>query len=436
MTAPLHVLLDTNTLLHFKIPTEIDWPALTGRSSVVLVVTFALIRELERHKNFGATQRLRTKARNAVGWVEKALSATAHPPLPKSVAIKMMPREPLGDFVAMGLDRNQQDDYFIASLLEYDANDAEKTIVSNDLGVRLKAQARGFAPFQLPEDLRLPEEPDPTERERDELRRELAKHQNRMPKVALSFSNDDELVTRQVVILPRPADYPAVASLEEIIERHPLKAVPDYSPSDDESHSRPFDLSKLDQYLAPTRRQLERANEELNEFYGSYERFLSLRDAWISGACRQFRVKLWLHNSGTDPATDAYTALYLPNGVFASLEGDLPKPPKMPEAPRRLDLMEEIPRSNSKLTLPYIPNVGSQSNNGRPILHDRGIVTFDVPSLTHGLRFSFRPFYLVFLGRDEPASFGVEYSIVCNETIQKTRGRLDFIVDYKAPPKK
>ena len=42
---------DTNFFLHFQYFKDVDWPALIGSETVVIVITSPVLRELEKFKN-------------------------------------------------------------------------------------------------------------------------------------------------------------------------------------------------------------------------------------------------------------------------------------------------------------------------------------------------------------------------------------------------
>jgi hypothetical protein len=63
---PKYFVLDTNTLLHYRRPDELDWRAFIGSEEIVLVITPALIHELEQQKLVNRSARLKRRANEII----------------------------------------------------------------------------------------------------------------------------------------------------------------------------------------------------------------------------------------------------------------------------------------------------------------------------------------------------------------------------------
>jgi hypothetical protein len=75
----LYLFLDTNALLHFKRPDQIDWPSLAKSSPVTLIFPPVVIRELEEQKVQNHTKRIRERAQAILGWLAQFLDAKLPP---------------------------------------------------------------------------------------------------------------------------------------------------------------------------------------------------------------------------------------------------------------------------------------------------------------------------------------------------------------------
>ena len=86
-----------------------------------------------------------------------------------------MTAEPALDFASLGLDKANQDDRLLASVVEFTAQllGDRVGIVTADIGLRVKAHSRCIEVVALDDDLRLPDEPDPQEKKIKQLEREL-----------------------------------------------------------------------------------------------------------------------------------------------------------------------------------------------------------------------------------------------------------------------
>ena len=97
--------LDTNVFLQFQPLDQIDWSSLLGCDHVVLVVTAAVIRQLNKHKDASISPRLRDRAASALKKLY-AYSESSEPVIiHSSVELRFNTQEPLLDFVSEGLSR-------------------------------------------------------------------------------------------------------------------------------------------------------------------------------------------------------------------------------------------------------------------------------------------------------------------------------------------
>ena len=186
---PTFAFPDTNTFLHYPPVDQMDWAALLQADSVVLVITPVVIRELNKHKDFPRTSKMRERAAAALSrlhdWSEKAT------PIRSAVELKFRIDDPVVDFTVNNLSQNVEDDHFIASVLEHRNEHPGHThvIVTEDLGLKLKARNRGFFVFQLPAAKRLQDESLDSEKKINQLEAQLREMQNRIPVLSLAFPN-------------------------------------------------------------------------------------------------------------------------------------------------------------------------------------------------------------------------------------------------------
>jgi hypothetical protein len=185
-----YIFLDTNTLLHFKRPDQIDWPALLKSSAIYLVVTPTLIRELEYQKVHNRSKKLRERAKNLVGWIAKFIESNEDTQIRAGVRLHFLRQSPLIDFALHHLSHALPDDELIASAIEFrNTHSVRILITSADLGLRLKLPAHQIEGVTPPDTDKLPEELDEWEKENAELRQRLARYENRLPKLLLTFDS-------------------------------------------------------------------------------------------------------------------------------------------------------------------------------------------------------------------------------------------------------
>jgi predicted ribonuclease YlaK len=143
--------LDTNSLLHYKLPSEIDWPTVFGYSEVRLVIPRAVIDELDRKKWEGA-DRIRKKARAVLPRLERLLAADGSPR-------EILPGVTLEALVEPGpRERPEDADEAILAvcieLAQFSGAPQPVTLVTADTGLRIRATQEGITAVGLPDSAR------------------------------------------------------------------------------------------------------------------------------------------------------------------------------------------------------------------------------------------------------------------------------------------
>jgi predicted ribonuclease YlaK len=186
--------IDTYLFLHFKPIEQIDWLKHLKANKVVIVVTPIIVRELNKHKDTHPFKRIRQRAASALKKLDTLLepSTNSCANLRSGVEVYFEVKEPILDFDKYHLSRDCQDDHLVASIIEVrDAHpDAKVLLLANDIGLKLKARHQGIKTFCLPNELQLPEEPDPNEKRIKELEQENRLLKSRIPQLKLSFNKD------------------------------------------------------------------------------------------------------------------------------------------------------------------------------------------------------------------------------------------------------
>jgi hypothetical protein len=148
--------LDTNVLLHCKPLTDIDWCGLLGAQNVRLVVPLRVIDELDAKKAARSTP-LRTRAATRVRHLARLLVAEATNDVRPGVAI-----DAVGLFEfdpALVRQPSVPPDVEILDTCEALAAYAGANpvnLATADLGMRLRAQARGVSYREIPDEYRQP----------------------------------------------------------------------------------------------------------------------------------------------------------------------------------------------------------------------------------------------------------------------------------------
>jgi rRNA-processing protein FCF1 len=186
--------VDTNLFLHFPTLDQIDWLDLLRCDYVVIIVTATVIRELNRHKDAPVSFKLRERAASSLKKLYTYSELNAPILVRNSVELQFNTREPLLNFASAGLSKEVPDDFLIATIVEFKGNSPEANVVlmTDDLGLKLKAATHGINVLRPPEELRLPDELDPNQKRVRELEEKVRLLQLQIPDMKLVFESQED----------------------------------------------------------------------------------------------------------------------------------------------------------------------------------------------------------------------------------------------------
>jgi PIN domain len=383
-TPVLHILLDTNTLLHFKRPDLLDWKVIVQGQQVALLVCPALIDELEAIKiDLKRPAKLRERAHKAIMWLSEMMELPEPIQLAQDVRFVFIAESPTIDFAAHRLSYTVPDDQLIASAIQFrDQTGSTVSFFSNDTGLRLKLRSRGMTGFTLPESERLPDEPDEETKKIRTLEARLASFENRQPKLVLTFADGATHAKVKLRAIDRP---------------EPAQSYFDYKISRD---------------------ALER--------YGArHSTYQEKHRAWASQAALRFPVTLVLTNAGSAVATDILLTLTFPDFITAlpsRVVLSKPKPPAPPANPllglRAPSSPVFIPPVTPYIARPTDAHVNTKENT----------VTFRISSFVQGRTLNLDPFVLMFDSGTDVQNHSIEYSTSLVEHPEGIRDSLHIIL--------
>jgi hypothetical protein len=198
MAAPVTVFVDTQTLLHYQWLDQIDWCSLLATDQVEVILALVVIQELDKHKRDPQKKR-RGRARDRFAQITRALGESGS--LRTGVTLRSEHGESLGDLVALGLDREVNDDRLIGSVIAFaKANPGARVVLcADDYGLRLKAPHFNVEILSLPGDYELEDELDPLEAKVKELEQKVRLHENRSPRLRIAFKDWKEHIRVEVL---------------------------------------------------------------------------------------------------------------------------------------------------------------------------------------------------------------------------------------------
>jgi hypothetical protein len=297
MVARAVLVPDTNILLHMLPLDQIPWRALVGADEVEIVLVPQVVRELEA-KKYGESDKLKKRAQRVVSQLDKWVPSGARSgQIAEGIVLRLHPREPV---VVDGLDPTVGDDRIVASALEIQALEPV-IIVTGDIGMRMKAEARGLPPvLKVPDLYRLPEAAPP-------------KASTKVPRVTVGFLEDGE------------------ESLREFASKRLGLSVAHLVPEAKEllaQARRPALLAKLTSFdLLQNGPPTE----------GAYERYLAELEQYDVTNAKVFEFAIGVANEGSAPAHDIIAEFWLPYNVYI-----YSREPPMPGRPRPRPLFPSL----------------------------------------------------------------------------------------------
>lgn len=428
-----HVFLDTMMYLHYRPVEEVDWPGRLSVDEVTIVVPAITVQELDEHKNSHRSRKIQDRARTFLAKLEKWTEADGTV-IRERTYIRHLPPTATGDAAALGLNPKSHDDVLLATIVEYKKQEPDVVLISADSGPRLNARHLHISTFTPPDDTKLPEEPDPQEKEIADLRRQVQKMQNALPLLTAQFLVDGKGCSSLTFKLSTPEPLPeeAVSSaVAEVRKRLP----PCDLPPKDRSSRRAAEKSSLTFITMLTGEdEYVRYNRDLETYFLAYAAWMRKKAGWQDARRRSVVLLVAVVNTGSAPADDVDVILHFPNGMRLWGPDTIPKEPAEPDAPvhprvRSLIGMESIARTMRPRSplVPALPQVVGSPLRIRET--DSYEVTFKFARVKHGECAGLPPLCVEFHSFDTASSFGIDYEVRPANLPNPVRGTLHVIVE-------
>jgi PIN domain len=416
--------LDTNVFLHFPPIDQIDWPNLLGAGKTILVVTSVVIRELNRHKDAPISAKLRDRAASVLRRLHEYSEQQGVIAVRNDVELLFNTQEPLLDFASEGLARELPDDYLVGTVLGFRRKSPQLDVVliTDDLGLNLKARAYGVPTFGPPEHMRLPDEVDPSQKRIRELEERVRQLQLQVPDLKLVFRlGEDRLhfTLKPEVILSSKVLRWRLSRLQRRFPKVPKPPVTVLSAADSEPG-------------AALTTGFEDYNEQLELFFSSYKEYLLRLQDHLNRNRRMVKMDVWAWNTGSCPARDTDIFLNFPDDIAV-----FTKPPERPDMPnppgtRRPNTFNQTYVLNTAGVTSFQPftfqNVGAAASRA---VVDGNQVRMHIAEAKHHLMTSVDTIYAMFKSHAQAHSFTVDYAMVCANIPDKRHGQLHVIVERR-----
>ncbi len=422
--------LDTNSLIHFRLFSEIDWLTELNSKSVEIIVSPTVLQELDRKKFAELDIDIRNRCKKIIAKLSEYHSGSN---IKENVKIVFLSKEPKIDWLTEGLSPDIPDDRIIATVIEN--NDLESVVLlSSDLGLKLKAQSRNIKTHSLSDALLIQVKKNKQEEELTKLRQRLTFLETRFPKLVLKIVDDDSSSTFKKYFFDPVKAYDSTEAKKIVNE---LKEKLQYIPPTVDKNT----LSgALLQFAIPSDERISKYEKDVEKYLLDLENYF--KDEWEYNdmLSRIFEIKLVLINEGTEPAEDVDIFLQFPDGFVMFEEEKYPRKPKKPEEPEKpRSLSEMVMRNNLGLTVsssllrspyypPHSPIIPKRTDTSPNIKKTNSYdVRFTIDKLKHRMNIELDPLYIYFEDHDSIKSFSFDYILLASNNPEEFRGDLNIV---------
>jgi hypothetical protein len=423
-----YVFTDTNLFEQYQSITNIDWLTLAGCDFVSLEVPSVTVRELNDHKDGATRGRLKRRAGAALSALRKYSDEGTPAKVRESVHLEFRPREPLIDFGMYHLDPKLNDDRLIASAIELaiekQLGPESVLVTTGDFGLELKIKSQPLiSPLRLPDELRLPNEPDQEEARIRDLEAEILRLRSSVPELCLTFGTGEALTE---IALERPLELREEKVQEELAQlrcRFPLLDAVPATPSNVLS------------WALNTPEMIAQHNSDLAVYYDNVEGYLRAHHDYLNRRRLSSRLTFMLHNKGAAPADDIDIGLHFPDGFLVLGKGGDESEPREPRPPLR-----PFERLAERMSLPTfrVPDLDLPSRTAQRLADHSAAnarllrikntksyqVDFSVKKLKHTLSEELPPIWIRFRSFKEVRPFGISYRILAANLPKPVEGSL------------
>lgn len=401
-----YLFLDSNIFLQFKSTAEIKWSDhVIGPHKIVL--TTVVIQELDKHK-YDPRQRVSNRARNLISQIRPVLSAENHP------VYTFFERDALPeDYVALNLSQAVEDDRLLIALHKFKNLQPEATcyLVSDDTMLLFKAKRLGFSTIELSDSERLPAEIDERDRENRQLKQEIHRYQQRIPKLEFVLDNGKGFDRLEML---RPAE--AVDDM----------AIPEKAKEEHEEKDAFKNMAlTIPNYGQSKRYNYEKYNKAVRVYNAAVDKYAKDWRDLYNWQKRTLKFTAVLRNTGSMPAENIEVLLHLPEGLEVIDWEDHQGFPKRPDKPRfenftTMDIIFPAVNADPGFAVPEDVDL----DPGRPLIdgNDEINVTYSFSQLKHKKDLSLRPICLTFSDVSAIRNLQIAYEVHADNVLEPLKG--------------
>jgi hypothetical protein len=373
-------------LLHYQSIDQIDWTNLLKTKKVIIFLPPIIIRELEKHKNFSGSGKIKKRASSALKKIHSFLDQ-GRTEIRSGVELDFIPKEPDINFKGYGLDKDISDDHLLASIIEYSyTNNGNVSLVTMDAGLKIKGKYHKINIIEIPDKYRLPEEIDPSEHKIKELERELSELRDRIPKLKLCFECGKNSINIKL------GEHHCINNANEDLDVILSKYGQNY-------------LEKYKIYL-----------EELRQ----YNIIMA----------HTIKLNILIENYGTAPASDIDVYLYFSDSMMVFNEEEMLQKPSKPDIPSRTGLFYDL-LGQRHLNMPNLKSLNFNKTifdnvSEIDVLRNdsKKLAKVLIKKLKQNMSEAFDPLYIIFKPEAELIPFSIDYRINEESSPKDINGKL------------
>lgn len=408
---------DSNIFIHFKPIEHWDW-VIDKNQKLTIGLCMCVVNELDKVKYSANTNITKRRVQDLI---RKFSSSSDN--IFNNIPFLIFSPVKLYELIHLTcLDKEDKDDVFIASVLNFQIEHPEEEIliISNDFGVQLKCKVHKLK-CKIPEEGYLIQEDDNQTKEIRKLTVELNRVKNLQPSLKLQFENGE---TYKKFDIKEPWK-----KYEDVINNQMARLRKEYPFLEAETDENPYLLSLLKLYKK-TPEKVEKYNKALEKYYSNYEAYLRKTKVLFFKEKLTIVLNIDISNMGNTPAENIDLYMHFPDGFTLRHKDEnysdeiKPFPPELSAyslAP--FDMSNSIPRL-------AIPKISDIDLSGFSIKKTN---SYDVNDhfkiVKHNHLVSVYPLYLTFDNFDDVKSFEIIYKITAANMVDMIEGVLNVIVN-------
>ncbi|MBN1562618.1 MAG: hypothetical protein JXA10_02185 [Anaerolineae bacterium] len=403
----LYCFVDTNIFMQFEMFDQVDWPSILEADEVCLVIPKTVIQELDKFKDDPRSERRRRRARKVLPKIRALANPNQDVLFRDGSYLRVLMTNPLRDWLLEnGYDPDDSDDRVVGAAQFFQEENPELSVVilAHDTGVQLKAMMVDIEDRIPPESIKLPDEPDPVQKENQELRRKAMRLENAQPDLKIGFSQNNEIVNPITFAIAFDQERLSPEDIRLLVEEERMKREGGGVAS-----------AMTFSYVS-------------SNYLKKYRQFLIDSQEFSTKKSRTTSLIVGLENIGAAPASDIDIELCFPDGIQPNdIPPDLWLEPEPPVFVSGLFPDEIFNFYSDGVYIPSLSGVVQPSPQYGPVIDeaDSQKVQLGLTKLKHNDRAIWDSLYITFdVPSQLPPVFPISYRIIADNIPDPIEGNL------------